>query len=865
VTDLAPTPDGSAADRGRLDRLLDIIPDVYVLVDARCHITWVSASAQPVLGRSPDEVVGTLAYDLFAKPDNRELHEAYFAGVLASPGQHGPVEVTITHPDGHLSELEVLLNNALDDPEVGAVVGSIRDITRRAGDIEELRRREAWADALIRRGSELIMVTDRSGIVTFANPAAERVLGVGADDLVGTCWLDAVVEADDVDPAAFVDVLLDHPVDRPVPLRARRADGSVRHLGVYASNLMADPDVGGVVVNASDLTDRWMAESFLAEQASLLEAMTRGLPFEATLRWLCKVVEDRIPGAVAAVGTLRDDGWIRNTPSNAFPAELRSALDDLRPDSELGRRLRETGDSTWFVAGLTGPGWDDLADAVTPRGLSACWVRGFASRQSGELLGSLTVFHTDERLPEREERALLDRVANLAAVAVERHRLERALEHRAQHDGLTGLPNRVAILEHIDALLGRPDLDAPVVVMFVDLDRFKVINDSLGHAVGDVLLVHVAERFRSSLRPGDVIGRFGGDEFVVVCDGIDEPGAVAVADRLRSSLAEPIEVEGTRMFVTASIGIARSGDPAADPDSLIRDADVAMYQSKMRGRDTATLYELGSQERVARSLDLEGALRGAIVAGELDVHYQPVVDLSDGRLIAFEALVRWDRPGVGPVAPIEIISVAEESGLILPLGRHVLAMACERAAVWAAKEGSIAPVVSVNVSGRQLADPSFPGHVAAALESSGLAPRRLCLEITETSLIDQSAHDAVTSLKALGVMLAIDDFGTGHASLDVVRRLVGVDVVKIDRSFVAGVDAAAGHDRAIVAAVIALADALGMDVVAEGVETPDQAAALVDMGCRFGQGYWYGRPSPAAVADEHVVDASAVASVPPRS
>lgn len=398
-----------------------------------------------------------------------------------------------------------------------------------------------------------------------------------------------------------------------------------------------------------------------------------------------------------------------------------------------------------------------------------------------------------------------------------------------------------------------------MVVMFVDLDRFKVINDSLGHTVGDELLVHVAERFRSALRPGDVVGRFGGDEFVVVCDGVDDQAALAIADRLRSSLLEPIEVEGTSMVVTASVGIAR---PSADPkaaDALIRDADVAMYQAKTRGRDTAALYERGSQERVARTLDLEQALRQALDRRELEVHYQPVVSLADGSLIAFEALVRWTRPGVGPVSPLELIGVAEESGLILPLGRQVLEMACERAAGWTPRDERGSPTVSVNVSPRQLTDPTFAGQVAEVLEATGLAPHRLCLEITESALVDEAGRDAVAVLGALGVVMGIDDFGTGHASLELMRRLSDVDVVKIDRSFVAGVEEPASFDRAVVTAVVALAGSLDMVVVAEGVETPGQAEVLAELGCRLAQGYWFGRPGPGDDADTRagIVEASA--------
>ncbi|QGG96843.1 sensor domain-containing protein [Actinomarinicola tropica] len=835
-------------DPSRLRRMLDVITDVYALVDEECVIGWISPSAGPVLGVDPDGLVGTLAYDLFAKQDNRELHRAYFEGVLAAPGAHGPVEVTVTRPDGALRELELMLSNGLDDPELGAVVVAIRDITKRSSEVELLRRREAWADALIRRGSELILVTDRHGVVSYANPAVDQVLGRAADEVVGRSWLDHIVEPEGGSGAEAVERLLAHPKDRPAPLRVRRADGTIRHLGVYATNLMGDPEVAGIVVNATDLTDRWAAESLLAEQGALLEAMTRGLPLSETLRWVARIVEERAPGAMALVGTLHPDGWVRYEAAPMVPAPLVEQLDDVSPASDMGTGLRglDPDAPVYVTTDMSTPVWADVRPALDAHGLRSCWVRPIGSHQSaGTLLGAVVIFHEERREPTDEEVQLLDRVTNLAAIAIDRHRLQETLEHRAMHDALTGLPNRPAVLEHLSGLLARRGVGpVAVAVMFIDLDRFKVVNDSLGHAAGDQLLVQVAERFRGVVRPGDVVGRFGGDEFVVVCDGVDDDAARRLADRLRAALAAPVVVDGSEVVATASIGIARPDGAPGTAESLIRDADVAMYRAKGHGRDTVAFYEVGDQERVARSLELEGALRLAIERQEIDVHFQPIVDLGTGAVVGHEALVRWTRPGVGPVAPIELVTVAEESGLIGRLGHLVLTTACRRAAAWPAPGGPVTPLLSVNVSPRQLTDPGFVGLVARVLEESGLAPEHLCCEITETVLVDDRAMGAIAGLKALGVTLAIDDFGTGHASLDYVRRLSGIDLLKVDRSFVAGIEDARGHDRAIVAAVVALAASLGLDVVAEGVETPGQAAALAALGCRLGQGFLFGAPGP---------------------
>jgi diguanylate cyclase (GGDEF)-like protein/PAS domain S-box-containing protein len=851
-------------DPTRLRRMVELLPDAVALVDEECRIQWMSPAVSAIFDYTAESLVGSLAYDLFSKQENRDLHRLYFEGVLAAPGRHGPVEVTVTRADGGFRELELVLSNALDDPELTGVVVSIRDITKRPGDVEELRRREAWADALIRRGAELILVTDRQGVVTYANPASIGVLGFQPDELVGRSWLDLVLP-EDLPGGATTDVLewvLAQPRDQSLHVRVRAADGSVRHLGLYVSDLLGDPNVAGVVINATDVTDRHVAENLLAEQAALLEAMARGLPLHETFKWIVAMIEDRIPGAAPTIGVLDDDGWIRYPVLPSWGGSLIVALDQMRPDTDLGQSFRAIGRDPVYITDLTGHWWEPLEELIAEHGVAACWTWPTFSHHNDELVGALVIAHREAREPTAEEVALLDRSMNLAAIAIDRHRLQSALEHRAQHDALTGLPNRIALIDRIEQALTRSKLSGySVAVLFVDLDRFKLINDSLGHAIGDVLLEQVAARFRAALRPGDVVGRFGGDEFVVVCESItEELVAVAVAERLREALEEPFEVAGRRLVVTASIGIARTTGDETGADALIRDADVAMYRAKGGGRDTSVVFQAGDRERGARVLELEHDLRIAIEQDELSVHCQPLVQVKSGRLVGFEALVRWDRPGVGRVMPSEMIPIAEESGLILGLGRRVLEHACALASTWPANPDGDLPWVSVNVSPRQFADPRFPGQVAEALEHSRLDPSRLCLELTETAFIgdDAVAVTSIVALKALGVRIAIDDFGTGHASLDYIRRFAVADILKIDRSFVAGLEEAAGHDRAIVAAVVALGRALGFSIVAEGVETPGQRDALVDLGCELAQGYWFGRP----VAAEGLTAMTAAGTLP---
>ena len=444
---------------------------------------------------------------------------------------------------------------------------------------------------------------------------------------------------------------------------------------------------------------------------------------------------------------------------------------------------------------------------------------------------------------------LRSKVAVFVDLYLERKRAqvaERALLHQAFHDTLTALPNRALFADRLgQALARRERRPTEAAVLFLDIDRFKWVNDSLGHAAGDELLVGVAHRLQRVLRPGDTVARFGGDEFVVLCEEMgsgDE--ALLVADRMRHVLAAPFELGGREIGLTASIGIALASTSTHDtPDALLRDADAAMYRAKERGRDRVELFDDQMRSRAMARLETESALRRALEYGQMKVYYQPVVKLSTGRVAGVEALVRWNHPERGLVSPSEFITVAEETGLIVALGGFVLTEACLQVARWNCRHPASPPLtVSVNLSAHQLRTRGLRDLVIRALKQSGLQPRFLCLEITETALVEDAdaSRAALDGLKDLGVTLAVDDFGTGYSSLIYLRRFP-VGVLKIDRSFVVGLGTNA-EDTAIVSGVVGLARALGMLAVAEGVETPEQAVRLAELGCPLGQGYHWSKP-----------------------
>jgi diguanylate cyclase (GGDEF)-like protein len=428
----------------------------------------------------------------------------------------------------------------------------------------------------------------------------------------------------------------------------------------------------------------------------------------------------------------------------------------------------------------------------------------------------------------------------------QRKMAEEQLLHDAFHDSLTNLPNRALFMDRLRRAILRTKRQENYrfAVLFLDLDGFKVVNDSLGHATGDQLLIAIGRRLELGMRRGDTLTRLGGDEFAILADDIrDLNDALTLADRVKGDLKAPFNLGGHEVFATASIGIALGTKDRELPEDLLRDADTAMYRAKALGKERYAVFDQAMHTKVVERLRLETDLRRALERCEFQVHYQPIVALQTGQIVGFEALVRWEHPDRGSISPAAFIPVSEETGLILPLGLWVLKAACRQLHDWQRRAPELATLLmSVNLSSKQLAQPDLVEQIEQILDETGLAPQHLKLEITESVIMEHphSAAEMLRRLKERGIQLSLDDFGTGYSSLSYLHRFP-IDTLKVDRSFINRLDGEDG-DPVIVQTIVALAHNLGMQVIAEGVETEGQVERLKEMGCQYAQGYFFSRP-----------------------
>ncbi|WP_245811789.1 sensor domain-containing protein [Actinophytocola xinjiangensis] len=771
------------SDRYRL--LVDLTPDAIVVHQAGRLVYANPATVRFARAASASDMVGRPIVD-FVHPDSLpDLLERI--SQLDEPGAtSGASDTVLLRVDGTTITVEsVAVRITWEGTPAYQVI--MRDVSAQKAAEAALR----YQAALVAHVSDALIATTEHGIVTSWNPSAELVYGHHAYEAIGQP-IDQLVGAP-LDPAVILGA------GGVVQAVHRGTDGRLRAVRVSVASMD-----GGYVLICADETARRRAEQHFT---SVVAAIEEGVVVTgATGR-----IESVNPAAERILGVTGQD-----------VVGLASSLAELY--DENGARLPQLRYPTAYTRRTGQPRNGQIVCATKPDG-SRVW-----------LSVSCRALNPDDEPP-------LAVVVSMTDIT-ERRMIDGRREYEATHDALTGLYNRTVAIARLNPAQ-RVRRSGSTAVLFIDLDKFKVINDSLGHAIGDKVLQIVGTRLCGSTREDDIVGRLGGDEFVVIAHDISGPeAATGLAEHIRTELNRPVAVDGRRLHIDASVGIVIAGeDDGRQGDELLRDADLAMYQAKTKGRGRHAFFDVDLRERTHRRLQLEQDLREAPRRGQLWLAYQPIVDLRTGETTTVEALLRWNHPRYGLISPAEFIPLAEDSDLINLIGGHMLRMATEE--ILGPRQRYPGLQLTVNLSARQLDDPALVPAVREASQVSGLPPSAMCLEITESALMldPTAAGRTLAAVRELGARLAIDDFGTGYSSLAQLMTLP-LDTLKIDRTFVSGL----GESRdaeAIVTSIIAMAHAVDLTVVAEGVEHEHQLEILRELGCDLAQGYHLGRPVPA--------------------
>jgi diguanylate cyclase (GGDEF)-like protein/PAS domain S-box-containing protein len=672
---------------------------------------------------------------------------------------------------------------------------------------------------LIENAADIITILSADGTIEYESPSVKRILGFTPEEMVGKNSFD-FVHPDDLPNviSKFQHVIGTEVTGDGVEFRYRHKDGGWRYLELTGTNLMQDATVEGIVVNSRDITQRRKVEQSLRESEERYALAMRGAN-DGLWDWDLLLNEMYVSSrwkTMLGFGegeelNYRAEWLARVHPEDVelLQLEIAAHVEGRTPHLEIEYRI-------WHR--------DGTCRYMLTRGIAVRDEMGRALRMAGS--------QTD--------------ITN-------RKRIEEQLIHGALHDVLTGLPNRALLLDRLTRAMARSQRRAnyKFAVMFLDLDRFKVVNDSLGHGMGDDLLVEMSRILEKCVRPEDTVARLGGDEFVLLVEDLqDTSQAEGIAQRIHYHLRAPFLIGKREVFTSVSIGIAFNSPEYKVPEEYIRDADIAMYRAKSMGKSRSEIFNRSIHAHVKNLLDLETDLRYAVERNEIEVWYQPIVDVATSGIVGFEGLARWNSPTRGLVSPGEFIPIAEETGLILPIGLHVLRTACRQLSQWHTALGSTELSMSINVSTRQFTQPDLVEQIAETLKASSLRPERLKLEVTESVVIGdlEKAEQILKTIRSLGIKVCLDDFGTGYSSLSYLIRLP-IDTLKIDRSFISGIEDKGGRSN-VVETIIKLAKNLEMEVVAEGVETSGQFNQLSALRCDQAQGYLFSKPVPAGKATE---------------
>lgn len=684
-----------------------------------------------------------------------------------------------------------------------------------------------------------VLVTDPTGRVVYANRSFHNMFGFRRGDMQGRNAAD-LMAAEGFDAGTMERVRREianrRTFEEEVPLTTR--DGQIVWMSTVVKPLYGeDNELAHYLLVFSDINDSKQIQRL---QRDVLEAIAQDKPIKEVMDLISRRVELIAADVVCSILAVDENELIRPLAAPSLPPHFGAAIDGLK----IGPKHGSCGTAAFRKAPVvvedieTDPLWEDFKGLPLPLGLLACWSSPIILR-NGRVGGTFAFYYRSKRGPSVWHEHIVRACVNLCVVALERDEANARIARLAYYDSLTGLPNRAKLREQMEARFDHATLPEPAALIFIDIDHFKDVNDTLGHSVGDSFLKEIAARITSVVWDIDIVCRHGGDEFVVVLAGADGPRAQAVAEALLARLSLPVRVDGVTLPASASIGISLCPDNGTDSATLMRNADTAMYRAKGEGRSTFRFFA-DEMNRMAQDRLLLGALlRDAVGNQQIRLAYQPQIDAQTGTVAGVEALARWTHPALGAIPPSRFIPLAEETGLIEEIGQQCLNEACAQLRRWD-EAGFDVPHVAVNVSAIQFRNPAFAATVSLALEANGLAPARLTVEVTESVMMDPASVANANDLRRIGVTISMDDFGTGFSSLSHLARLP-VSELKIDRSFMADLEENEAV-QGLVTAVIRIGETLKLRVVAEGVETLAQRRFLEALGCDVLQGFLFAEP-----------------------
>jgi len=785
-------------------KLVQNSSDAIILLDARGIVLFSNDGLSKTLDLLPKERLGRDVFQAI-HPDDVSYARRLFSELLCEPGSQLRAQLRLRRYDGSWRWCDIEATNLLEEPGVRAIVTNARDVTDQKNMEEALRENEQRYRKLVEDATDAIFTVDLLGQLTSTNSAGEMLSGYSRQEIL--CMnvrnlappehLAAMQEA--------IQAQLAGGRPAPVELELVMRDGRRTAIEVSLRLQFKNGVPAGFQGIARDISERKRNERLEQHRREALEMVAQNQPLEDVLQRLVEMIERCYPETTACVSLVDE------YPSARYEAQRQDALIQGR------------------------------------QGHVAVPIRAY----DGRVLGALEIYRRQARPLKEAEQVFLDGQAKLASIALEHRQITNRLAYQAQHDSLTGLPNRALQEDRLQQAIALARQQAKMAaVIYLDLDRFKLINDSLGHAIGDMLLVQAAQRLQSVVREADTLARTGGDEFTAVLVGIEDARQVEiVGERLVAAMEKPFSIEDRELFVSLSVGIAIFPQDGDDSATLQKNADVAMYVAKSRGKNRFQRFSREMNSAASERLEIESHLHRALDRQELTLYYQPQFHVASGELAGMEALMRWHHPKWGLLLPGRFISLAEESGLIIPMSVWLLDEACRQSRLW--QDAGYPPVkIAVNVSALQFTRAHLVETVAAALHKHRIEPRFLDLELTEGMLMRDIADSAqqISDLRALGVNISIDDFGTGYSSLSYLQRLP-IDNLKIDRCFVEDMQRP-DSTQPLLQAVVGLAHSMKMTATAEGVETERELAVLHALGCDEVQGYLLGRPGPPPHAEE---------------